>query len=50
MIQFKSVQVVPNTVVAGGQYLIRVKAKYIREQFKFPLIIPKIIGIIFKRR
>ena len=50
MIRFTSVQVVPNTVITGGQYIIRVKAEYVQERFKFPLIIPKLLGIIFKKR
>jgi hypothetical protein len=49
MIKFESVQITPSTVYTGESYIIRVKAKSIKDVFKFPLIIPKILGIIFKR-
>lgn len=50
MIRFEEVQVSPNPVIVGGNYIIRVKATSVPGIFRFPLAIPKILGIIFKKR
>lgn len=49
-IDIEAVEVTPQTVVTGGRYLIRVKVNYLGIPFRFPLIIPKLLGIIFKKR
>lgn len=49
MIRFTAVEVSPQTVASGGAYIIRVKAEAVPERFKFPLVIPKLLGIIFKK-
>jgi hypothetical protein len=49
-IEFESVEILPsNTVAVGEQFIIRAKVKYIPAIFRFPLIIPKVLGIIFKK-
>lgn len=49
MIRFESVKVTPSTLSTKGPYRIQVKAVYERDRFKFPLSIPKLIGIIFRK-
>lgn len=48
--EFESIEVKPNTLKTGDPYIIRVKVKYIHPVFRFPLSIPRIIGIIFQRK
>jgi hypothetical protein len=49
-IKFESVEILPsNTLAVGEQYIIRVKCHYIPAIFRFPLAIPNLLGIIFKK-